>query len=71
MNCIKRLSERVMSHSVERQVNELQVRAAILIGLLNRAARRRWLWYSHVRGWGKPGLGLIYATAPADSMAGR
>lgn len=30
MNCIKRLGERVMSHTFERQVNELHIRAAIL-----------------------------------------
>ena len=30
MNCIKRLSERVMSRTFERQVNELHIRAAIL-----------------------------------------
>lgn len=30
MNCIKRLGERVMSRSFERQVNELHIRAAIL-----------------------------------------
>lgn len=30
MNCIKRLGERVMSRTFERQVNELHIRAAIL-----------------------------------------
>lgn len=30
MHCIKRLGERVMSRSFERQVNELYIRAAIL-----------------------------------------
>ena len=30
MNCIKRLGERVMSRTFERQVNELYIRAAIL-----------------------------------------
>ena len=30
MNCIKRLGERVMARSFERQVNELHIRAAIL-----------------------------------------
>lgn len=30
MNCIKRLDERVMSHTFERQVHELYIRAAIL-----------------------------------------
>ena len=30
MNCIKRLGERVMSRTFERQINELHIRAAIL-----------------------------------------
>lgn len=30
MNCIKRLGERLMSRTFERQVNELHIRAAIL-----------------------------------------
>ena len=30
MNCIKRLGERVMSRALERQANELHIRAAIL-----------------------------------------
>ena len=30
MNCIKRLGERVMSRTFERQVNELHIRAGIL-----------------------------------------
>ena len=30
MNCIKRLGERAMSRTFERQVNELHIRAAIL-----------------------------------------
>ena len=30
MHCIKRLGERVMSRSFERQVNELHIRAAIM-----------------------------------------
>ena len=30
MNCIKRLGERVMSRTFERQVNELHIRSAIL-----------------------------------------
>jgi len=30
MNCIKRLGERVMSRTFERQVNELHIRATIL-----------------------------------------
>lgn len=30
MNCIKRLVERVMSRTFERQVNELHIRASIL-----------------------------------------
>ena len=30
MNCIKRLGERVMSRTFERQVNELYIRVAIL-----------------------------------------
>ena len=30
MHCIKRLGERVMSRTFERQVNELHIRAAIL-----------------------------------------
>ena len=30
MSCIKRLGERVMSRTFERQVNELHIRAAIL-----------------------------------------
>lgn len=30
MHCIKRMGERVMSRTFERQVNELHIRAAIL-----------------------------------------
>ncbi len=30
MNCIRRLGERVMSRALERQANELHIRAAIL-----------------------------------------
>jgi len=33
MSCIKRLGERVMARSFESQVNELHIRAAILIDL--------------------------------------
>jgi hypothetical protein len=41
MNCIKRLGERVMSRTFERQVNELHIRAAILNRLTNWAVRKR------------------------------
>ncbi len=50
MNCIKRLGERVMSRSFERQGNELHIRAAILIDLLNWVVLRRQPRHSH--GWG-------------------
>ena len=52
MNCIKRLGERVMSRTFERQVNELHIRVAILIDLLNWADLRWQPWHSHCQGLG-------------------
>lgn len=41
MNCIKRLGERVISRTFERQVNELHIRAAISINSQSWAALRQ------------------------------
>jgi hypothetical protein len=51
MHCIKRLGERVMSRTFERQVNELHIRAAIL-NRFTELGCPRWRWHSHVWGWG-------------------
>jgi len=58
-----------MSRSIERQVNALHIRAAILNRFIELGCPQTVAVVSH--GWGKSGLRLIYATAPADSMAGR
>ena len=47
MKLIKRLDERVISRTFERQVNELHICAAILIDLLNWAVLRRQSWHSY------------------------
>lgn len=60
MHCIKRLGERVMSRTFERQVNELYIRAAIL----NRFSADGGCGIATSGGWGRSGLRLIYATAP-------
>jgi hypothetical protein len=68
MHCIKRLGERVMSRTFERQVNELHIRAAILNRFTELGCPQT---VAHTRlGLGKSGLGLIYATALAYGRNG-
>ena len=64
MNYIKRLGERVMSRTFERQVNELHIRAAILNRLTELGCPQTVAVAKPRLGLGKSGLGLIYATTP-------
>ena len=67
MHCIKRLGRKVMSHTFERQVNELHIRIAILnrfteLGRPQPVARL---------GQRKSGPTLIYARAPIAEHCAR
>jgi hypothetical protein len=52
MRCFKLLGERVMARDFDRQVAELQVRAAILNRLTRLGTPRRSPCRNSVRGWG-------------------
>ena len=64
MNCFKRLDEKVMARTFERQVAELNIRASILNNLPRWVRPRRSLLHNCIWGWGCLGLWPIYATTP-------
>jgi hypothetical protein len=67
MHCFKRLGERVMARTFERQSTELHVRVALLKGFTQLGARQRCLWrpwHSCVLGWGDFGLTEVCTTKP-------
>lgn len=69
MNCFKRLGEKAMARTFERQVVELNIRASILNRLTELCMLQtvgplhNWVW-----GWGKHRLKWSYATKPSDTV---
>jgi hypothetical protein len=68
MHCFKLLSERVMARDFDRQVAELQIRAAILNRFTALGTKKLTAWDESVQGKGKLGLRLLYATEPHDLL---